>query len=224
MMVEFSPEAVATVLSRAHAGGHTPYDWLVRGVGKRARTVLDLSVDAGGARSHLAADGRDVTCLSAAALSGRLPQENGSVDAVTSVLGVTSRPDLPHALKEIARVLRPGGVLVALAPAMFPVSPADLQEVGLLVRHLKIRDTGLSRDHTVAALPAAALRKVEHRRERYAFTVADRADARALLSAIPFRSLDGTRLAAGVEHLVARIASRGPVTMPVPIRRLVAIK
>lgn len=223
-MVEFSPEAVSAVLSRAHAGDHAPYDWLVRGVGHRAETVLDLSTDAGGAAEHLAADGRQVARLDAEVLSGRIPAENGSVDAVTSVLGVFSHPDMGHALAEVARVLRPGGVFVALAPAMFPVSPADLQEVGLLVRHLQIRDTGLARDKMVAGLPAAGLRKVEHRRERYVFTVADRADATTLLSAVPFRALDVGRLAAGVEHLAARAAARGPIAMPVPIRRVVAIK
>jgi demethylmenaquinone methyltransferase/2-methoxy-6-polyprenyl-1,4-benzoquinol methylase len=57
----------------------------------------------------------------------RLPLRDGSVDAVTVAFGVRNLRPRPAALAEIARVLRPGGVLVVLeaaAPAPGPLHGA----------------------------------------------------------------------------------------------------
>ncbi|MCW8218857.1 class I SAM-dependent methyltransferase [Streptomyces griseolus] len=44
--------------------------------------------------------------------AGRLPVRDGSVPAVVAVMAHTDMPDYPAVLREVARVLRPGGVFV----------------------------------------------------------------------------------------------------------------
>ena len=52
----------------------------------------------------------------------RLPFRDGSVDVVTSSLGLVVVTPLTQVLEEVARVLRPGGVLAGIAPALRPLA------------------------------------------------------------------------------------------------------
>jgi SAM-dependent methyltransferase len=70
------------------------------------RTPVGLDLSAGMLRH---ACGRMPTVRGDAA---RLPFRSGSVSAVVAVMVHTDMPDYPAVLREVARVLRPGGVLV----------------------------------------------------------------------------------------------------------------
>ena len=135
---------VEAVLSRSVGGDHTPYRWLARAVGGGARTVLDLACGSGPVSRELTGDGRTVIGLDLssaelrlAAERGpgpwirgdglRLPFKDGSLDAVTSSIGLVVITPLTALMAEITRVLRPGGVLAAIAPALRPLSPSDLR-------------------------------------------------------------------------------------------------
>ena len=73
------------------------------------------------------------------------------------------------------------------------------------------------------AFLAAGLTKAEDRRAKYYVLVSDRDDAERLLAG--FRgATDRARTMAAVEFLAARAAESGPVKVPLPMRRLIAIK
>ena len=117
---------VEDVLSRALRADHSPYRWLARAVSADATTVVDLASGSGPVARELAQPGRMVVGvdLSEAELqlaekrgagplvradARVLPFRDGSVDVVTSALGLVVVQPLATVLAEVARVLRPGG-------------------------------------------------------------------------------------------------------------------
>ena len=126
------------VLSRALAGDHSPYRWLARAVSADAKVVLDLACGSGPMSRELAQPGRMVVGLdllrARAGAGGRrgpgpwvqadalqLPFRDESVDVVTSSMGLVVVTADGQVLAEVARVLRPGGVLAGIAPALRPL-------------------------------------------------------------------------------------------------------
>ena len=129
------------VLSRALAGDHSPYRWLARAVSATATIVVDLACGSGPMSRELARPGRTVIGLdlsehelALAAKRGpgpwvradalQLPFRDESIDVVTSSMGLVVVQPLTRVIEEVARVLRPGGVLAAIAPAIRPLAPA----------------------------------------------------------------------------------------------------
>lgn len=236
------PGAIEAVLTRARAGDHNPYRWLARAVSSHAGVVVDVASGAGPIARELAAPERrvvsvDVSADELALVNGagiavqgdalHLPVGDQVADVVTSSMGLAVITPAAEVLREMARVLRPGGVVVAIGPSLRPMAPRDIRELGLLFTAMRarIRFPGvLERIGLATALPAAGLRKVEDARERYRFTVAGREDAELLISALYLPMADEGQVAAGVSHLVRRVSRLGPITMPVPMRRVVAIK
>jgi len=238
------PGAVEAVLSQAAAGDTTPYRWLARAIPPRVRTVLDLACGSGAVSRELASADRTVIGidLSEAELDlasqrgpgpwvrgdiRRLPFADGSVDAVTASLGLVVTPELSQVLSEVARVLKPGGVLAAIAPALRGIAPRDLRVLGRLTARLRTRPqfpgavelAGFKR-----SLTEAGLRRVEDGRERYGFWVTSRADAETVMKALYVPETRWSRVESAIEHLEDRIAKRGPVELAIPMRRVVAIK
>ena len=132
------------VLSRALSGDHSPYRWLARAVSANASTVLDLACGSGPMSRELAQPGRMVIGLDlsehelALALDRgpgpwiradalQLPVRDECIDVVTSSMGLVVVQPLTRVVEEVARVLRPGGVLAAIAPAIRPLVPRDLR-------------------------------------------------------------------------------------------------
>ena len=123
-------------------------------------------------------------------------------------------------------MLRPGGVLAAIAPALRPLSPRDLRVLTRINTRLRTKPQfpGPVELTGFRELLAHGMRRVEDARERYRFTVASRADAELMLSALYLpqtrRSrVDGGDRAAGGPGQAAR-----PGGITIPMRRLVAIK
>ena len=235
---------VESVLSRAVGGDHTPYRWLARAVGGTARTVLDVACGSGPMSRELAEPNRTVIGLdiSAAELELavergpgpwiradglRLPFRDGSVDAVTSSLGLVVITPLEDLMAEITRVLRPGGVLAAIAPALRPLSPTDLRILARINTRLRAKPQfpgPVELAGFTKTLHAYGMRRVEDQRERYRFTVTSRSDAELVMSALYLPQTRWSRVESAIELLQDRAQRKGSVDVTIPMRRVVAIK
>ena len=237
------PGVTEEVLRRSLAGHHTPYTWLARAVSGRALTVLDIGCGSGAMSRDLARPGRVVIGLDLstselreASLRGpgpwvradarRLPFADGSIDAVVSSLGLAVIHPLEAWLDEVHRVLRPGGLLAALTPTFAPMSPADTRVAVNLLRTLRMTPVfpvGIE----LASRPVLAesgLRKIEDNRERYRFAVRSHADAELLLSALYLPGIAERRLDRAAAWLARGGSREGEVRVPIPMRRIVAMK
>lgn len=229
------------VVAQSFGGDDTPIDWLVRAVAGSARTVLDLACGTGTLTNHLARPGRLVVGVdlspehlaAAQPVDGvqfvrgdatRLPIADGTVDAVVSSLGLGVVTNRRAFLREVVRVLRPGGVFAGLTPASRPFSVEDLRVASQLAAHLRVPPTlpGQLEFNARSTLAQVGLTAVEDARARYHFVVKDRADAELLISGLRVPS-DSFRGGDAVEFLVRRARNR-PVRVPLPMRRIVAIK
>lgn len=237
---------VEAVLTRTFAGehDHSPYRWLARAVSAGSRLVLDLACGSGPMSRELVQPGRTVVGLDLSAEELALASKRGpgpwvradalalpfadeSVDAVTSSIGLVVVQPLDRVIAEVARVLKPGGVLATIAPALRPLAPRDVRLLSRINTRLRTKPqfpgpvelTGLAR-----TLLAHGMRRVEDARERYCFTVASRADAELMLSALYLPSTRKSRIEAATELLEDRLLRRGPIEVAIPMRRLVAIK
>ncbi len=235
---------IEAVLSRAVSADHTPYRWLARAASPSARTVVDLACGSGPMSRELAQPGRTVIGLDLspdelglAAQRGpgpwiqadalRLPFRDGSVDMVTSSLGLVVVTPLTEVVAEAARVLRPGGVLAGIAPALRPLGPRDVRVLGRINGRLRTRPqfpgpvelTGFAK-----TLAEHGLRKVEDARERYRFPIRSRADAELVMSALYLPSTRASRIESAIEYLEDGLKRREVVEVTIPMRRIVAIK
>ena len=238
------PGVVEDVLSRALRADHSPYRWLARAVSADASVVVDLASGSGPVARELVRPGRTVVGVDLSAEELQLAQKrgagplvradarvlpfrDGSVDVVTSALGLVVVQPLTTVLAEVARVLRPGGVLAAIAPAVRPLAPADVRQLGQLNVRLRgkprfpgpVELTGFKK-----SLLERGMKVVEDKRERYRFTVTTSDDAALLLSALYLPFTSPTRYAAALDYLSDTAERRGSVQIAIPMRRVVAIK
>ncbi len=232
------------VLSRALSVDHTPYRWLARAVSADAAIVVDLACGSGPMSRELAQDGRTVIGvdlseheLGLAAERGpgpwvrgdalRLPFRDGSVDVVTSSMGLVVVTPLTEVLEEVARVLRPGGVLAAIAPALRPLGPRDVRVLTRISGRIRTKPqfpgaveiAGFTR-----TLGEHGLKRVEDQRERYRFSVRSRADAELMMSALYLPGTRWSRVEGAIEYLEDRLEKHEKVDVTIPMRRVVAIK
>ncbi len=234
------PGVTEAVLSRAMAGDHTPYRWLCRAVSMEAKRVLDVACGNGAVARRLADDEHWVVGidLSAAELASaprpavradasRMPFPDGVFDVVTCSMGLAIAQPLTVVLAEIARVLRPGGVLAATVPAVRPVRPSDLPVLTGLAARLRGGPqfpgggelTGL-RDE----LAAAGFAVLESQRERYGYPVRSEADADLLVRCLYLPGTGQERRDSAVAWLSERAESKGEFEVAIPIRRIVAMR
>jgi SAM-dependent methyltransferase len=232
------------VLSRALAGDHSPYSWLARAVSADATIVLDLASGSGPMSRELDVPGRMVVGLDVSpdelelarqrgpgpwiqADALRLPFRDGSIDVVTSSMGLVVVQPLTQVLEEVARVLRPGGVLAAIAPALRPLGPRDLRVLTRINGRLRTKPqfpgpvelAGFTR-----TLAQCGMRRVEDARERYCFHVRSRADAELMMSALYLPNTRWSRVERAIEYLEDQLKRREVVEVAIPMRRIVAIK
>lgn len=232
------------VLGRALRADHSPYRWLARAVSDRATVVVDLACGSGPMSRELARPGRTVIGLdlsehelALAAERGpgpwlradalKLPFGDSTLDAVTTSMGLVVVTPLNEVVAEAARVLRPGGVMAAIAPALRPLRPSD---IGVLTRiNVRLRTkpqfpgpvelagfTGTLADH--------GLRRVEDQRERYMFPVRSRDDAESIMSALYLPNSQPERVERAIDYLADGLKRREVIEVAIPMRRVVAIK
>lgn len=237
------PGAVEGVISRLQSGGHTPYRWLARAVSKGNGVVLDIACGSGAMTRELVDSGRPVVGLdlsgaelAEAARRGegrwlqadalRLPLADESVDAVISCMGFSVIRPVEVLVDEAVRVLRPGGVLAVIAPSVRPMSGADLRIAAVLYAALRMRPMpGRRATRGLAALfTDRGLTKVDSGRECYRYPVQNREDAQRFIESLYQPEQRQGRREAAVDLLAKRAAKYGTCHIPVPMRRLVAVK
>jgi ubiquinone/menaquinone biosynthesis C-methylase UbiE len=132
------PGITETVLTRCRYDGHNPYEWLLQGVSTSA-TVLDLACGSAPTRPRFSTGwigiDRSVAELTAARLHGardlaladitELPCAPATFDVVVCSMALMLVTPLDKALREIARVIRPGGTLQILLPTTRPLTWSD---------------------------------------------------------------------------------------------------
>ncbi|HSN44308.1 MAG TPA: class I SAM-dependent methyltransferase [Propionibacteriaceae bacterium] len=231
------------VMTRAVAGHHNPYAWLARAVSGRANLVLDVACGSGPMTRELQRPDRVVIGLDLAPreierASARsagpwvvgdaraLPFADGSVDAITSTLGLAVIHPTYSFLAEAARVLKPGGLLAVMAPTIRPLSVKDIATAAILAQHLRTPPQWpVPMELAIGPMLATAgLRKVEDARERYRFTVRSRADADLFLSALYLPSSTEKRVELAAAWLETQVLQHGHLDVPIPMRRILAIK
>ena len=157
----------------------------------------------------------------------RLPFRDGSIDAVTSSIGLVVITPLSAVLAEITRVLRPGGVLAAIAPAVRPLSPTDLRVLARINARLRAKPQfpgPVELAGFTKTLQTYGMRRVEDQRERYRFRVTSRADAELVMSALYLPQTRWSRVESAIELLQDRVERKWSVDITIPMRRVVAIK
>jgi SAM-dependent methyltransferase len=242
------------VLSRCvDRRGATPYDWLAElasdsaeppaaSLASRDRSdapVLDLACGSAPLRRVLAGCGylgvdRSAAELSRAASQGAaplvradgaaLPVADRTVRLVVCAMALMLLEPLPRVLAEIARVLRPGGRLIAIAPAHRPLTARDAGVAAGLVatvgRLSYPNDAALA--NPSSGFAAAGLRLVGDESRRFTYRLTGPGDADLLLDSLYLPGVSRHRVRAGRAYL--RALARVGATVPVPIRRLVAAR
>lgn len=237
------PGVAAEVLGRARAGEHNPHTWLARAVSGSSTKVVDIGCGSGPMSRMLAREGRTVLGIDlsmdeiteakrlgpgpwARADALHLPVADGSADVVVSSMALAVIEQTDDLLDEISRVLRPGGMFATITPTYRPINVRDMLLLGPLTARLKGPPRFPVRlDMSMGPLLAAhGLKKIEDARERYYFEVTNRADAETLLNALYLPTVGDQSVQDAAAWLVNRIKDGEPVKVPIPMRRVVAIK
>lgn len=231
------PGITESVLRRARDGGTDPYGWLAEVVPPGGR-VLDLGcgsaplfrmlagrswigLDTSGAELAAARAARAGPLLRASAAA--IPLRDASVDMVACSMSLMVATPVPRVIAEIARVLRPGGLLAATIPAAGPLRPADRAAVAGLIAALgraPAYPAGRGMAHIPALLAGHGLPVTGDSRRRFGCRLRSTADADRFLSSLYLPGVPASRcrLARGYLRFLARLGYE----MPVPLRRVTA--
>lgn len=239
------PGVIQEVLGRSLAGQRSPYVWLARSVSRTAGSVVDVRCGAGALTRELVEEGRQVIGIEdsadelAAARAagpesitwlhgevGNLPLASSSVDAVVTSMGMVTARDPRVLLDEAARVLRPGGSFACMAPTVRPMAPSLARQAAEFT--LRVGSTpsfpGALELKLTDLLAQRGLRKVEDARACYVFTVHDVEDADLIINAMYLPGSTPSRRRSARDWLVRRAMARGQAELPIPMRRVVALK
>jgi SAM-dependent methyltransferase len=233
------PGITEQVLRRTRGAAGDPYGWLAAAVPERVG-VLDLAC--GNAPLWPRLPGRnyvgiDVSAAELAAARDRgaagrvrasaaaLPLPDASVDVVVCSMALQVLTPLPAVLAETARVLAPGGRLVATVPDRGPLRLLDAPVLAGLLAALG-RGLSYPNDPALRRLPdllaGAGLRLISDERRRFAYPLVDDAAADRFLDSLYLPDLPARRYRAA--RVFLRALARGNVSLPVPIRRVIATR
>lgn len=151
-----------------------------------------------------------------------LPIRDRGVDTAMAAMSLMVITDPAAAVAELARVLRPGGIVRALFPADRPLTPADRARYGLLLTVLGRRAMPFPRPEVAAdpgaLLAAAGLEVVSDDRRRFRFAVTSRDDADLFIDSLYLPNVSARRV--WLARNVIRPSARAEIG--IPLRRVTA--
>ena len=225
------PGITAEILRSAVFEMATPYGWLVEAIpgtgavvdvaygnGPLAKLIGRRWIGTDRSESELTLGMAEHALPSVVSDAANLPFATNATDTVVCSMALHVTQPLPSVLAEIARVLRPGGQLVAIIPARHPLTLRDRWRYLSLIR---ILGDGLSspNDQALRHLPeligGAGLELVSDEFRRFEYPIESRAAAERFVSSLYLRDVTSARLDAA--H---RLAHRWVGTaLGIPIHR-----
>ena len=234
------PGITERLLTRAVARrGAAPYPWLVEPLRDTPGLILDLACGSAPTRLVLRQArwiGIDASAseLAVAAAAGRgplvrgdagaLPLADGVVGSVCAAMCLQVLTPLDVVLAEVRRVLRPGGMVMALVPSRLGPSPSGVLGWVRVMRALGIRSepwpNAQAHDGLARLLRAHGFVVDSDQRRVFRCEIADPSDAALLVDGLylPGVDIDAVDRAKDVLASWAR-PGRG---LPLPLRRVVA--
>ena len=224
------------VIGGARHRGISPYQWAVQALGDR-NPVVDLAcgsaplhrlitsavcigVDSSPAELRLAARSGAGPLLLAD--SGHIPMSAASAAAVVCSMSLQILHPLERSLAEVARLLRPGGVFVALLPADGPLSLRDRYRYVRLLLALRRRRLSYPNDRALtdagSLFQAHGLEIVRDERLRFGLDPATVGDALVRSLYLPGGS------ARRIEEAGRRTRGWAGHQLGIPVRRIVATR
>jgi ubiquinone/menaquinone biosynthesis C-methylase UbiE len=230
------PGITAAVLTRCRYHDKNPYEWLLDGMDPTNR-ILDLACGNAPTRPRLAPGWVGIDRSQAELTDARnhgarnlvlanavqLPVADKSFDTIVCAMALMLLAPLSGALREISRVLRPGGTLRTLIPANQPLTWSDYTRFAKLTCAL----------HTTPRFPASPLnRHVQHEfsqagftithdeRRRYIYRINTSEDADQFVDALYLPNLEPSRRQRG--HAEAR--RWHPHEIGIPLRNITATR
>jgi SAM-dependent methyltransferase len=230
------PAITERLLGRASA---SPYQWLVEPLRAEEGPILDLACGSAPTRPLLPGTrwiGLDASAaeLRYAAATGRVPLVRGSaaalpiatdsVSAVCAALCLQVVTPLDTVLAEVHRVLRPGGVLMALVPARPSLRPGGLLRWNRVLRALGVGRLRWPNPHATTRL-AWTLRRHGFRvcsSQHREFILDIRTDTHLglLIDGLYLPDVPASQVTSAKNSLRSW-ASTGP-QLPLPLRRVIA--
>lgn len=218
----------------------SPYEWLVEPLRAEDGPLLDLACGSAPTRPLLPGAewiGLDASAseLRYAAAAGRTPLVRGSADALPIATGAVSAvcaamclqvlTPLDTVLSEVHRVLRPGGLLVALVPAQFSFQP-----VGLVRWHRVLRTLGVgslewpnpqATDHLSRTLRQHGFRTYSNKRRTYTLKLNSVEHLELLIDGLYLPGVPVSRVHSAKDSLGGWV--RNGQQLPLPLRRVIAV-
>ncbi|MGH9110924.1 MAG: nitrate/nitrite transporter NrtS [Acidimicrobiales bacterium] len=232
------PGITEAILTRARAeDGRDPYDWVAEALPGDG-LVVDAACGSGPLAARVFGDwvGLDRSQaevgLAAAVAPGqvvladaaRIPVRRQSADSVVAAMALMVVDDPDTAVAEMARLLRPGGRLVALVPATAPLTTRDRARylrllAALRLRHLPFRHPGVLHDPQ-RPLARAGLTVASDERRRFAYPLIEPEDALRWVRSLYLPIVSPRRLRAA-QRVTRRWAGS---SIGMPLRRVVATR
>ncbi|MGH4015175.1 MAG: class I SAM-dependent methyltransferase [Pseudonocardiaceae bacterium] len=217
----------------------SPYEWLGEPLRTENGPILDLACGSAPTRPSLPDRrwiGLDSSAgeLGYAAAAGRTPLIRGnatalpiatnSVTAVCAALSLQVLTPLDTVLNEVRRVLRPGGMLVALVPARPGLQPVGLLHWNHVLRALSVRrlewPNPQATNRLARTLRRHGFRTHSNQRSEFTLTINTAQDIELLIDGLYLPALPASRLHSAKNSL--RPWARSGRFLPLPLRRVIA--
>lgn len=232
------PGITEAVLGKATHGDTNPYEWAVEALDGRG-PVLDLAcgsaplgqlipdllcIGIDSSRAELGVAARAGATPLIRASCNDIPLRDDAVDAVVCSMALQVVQPVDRTLDEVARVLRPGGVFVAIVPVPSPLSLRDRVRYTRLFIALRVARLGCPNDHAWASamslLRSHELDVVSDESRCFRLDLSGQEACASLVHSFYLPGCSSTRVRAAVN--VAR-RWQGSHT-GIPLRRIVAIR